>query len=167
MKEFLTRIIPRRRFLQLAALGTVTVPISLTLGCEEAKPAKITEGFDYGFAQKLLDLTNEERIQKDLPLLLQDSRLIKTAKEHAQEMAQNNFFSYESLDGSTPADRMIEAGFPSNLLFEENIIHGADFMNSERDRKNMLHPKLELVGIGCFVKKDLTRWCVVDFVGVP
>ena len=181
MKEFPARVMSRRWFLYLTVLGPVGFGVATTLGCEDGKSETIIEGFDYWFADQLLKITNEERIERDLPPFIQHSGLIEAAKEHAQEMAQNNFIAHQSLDGSTHIDRIVRKGFSPNLLIKENGIRGAigesmtdrpfmyfkDFMNSKKGhRENMLNPKLKLVGIGCYVQNP-TRWCVIVFVGAP
>ena len=181
MKELLAHRISRRKIVSLGLLTPVAATIAITIGCEEKKPEPIIEGFDFEFAGKLLALTNEERIKRQLPPLWEHSGLIEAAKDHAKEMAQNDYVGHESLDGSTHIDRIVRRGFYPNQLITENSIRGAlgksltdrpfmyfeDFMNSKKGhRENMLNPKLKLVGVGCYVKNS-TRWLVVDFVGVP
>ncbi len=50
-------------------------------------------------------------IDTGLPVVAPDQRLFDSASGHAEDMAKNGYFTKVSLDGSTPVDRMKEAGY--------------------------------------------------------
>lgn len=182
-KELPAHRITRRKALWLGALGALSVPawlISSTIGCEEEQPQKqeglIVEGFDLTFADKLLALTNDERIGRGIPPVFDHGGLIKVAREYAKTLAQNNWpASHQGPDGTTLLDRITEAGFSPFVLRDENIGYGVTqdtpsnlfdrWMKSQNDRENILDHRFTLIGVGCYVSKDSRLWCVQDFVG--
>lgn len=60
---------------------------------------------------ELLNLTNTERQKAGLPALKLSSQLGQAAQGHAQDMAQNNYFSHTGLNGSSPFDRIKATGY--------------------------------------------------------
>lgn len=50
--------------------------------------------------------------------------IAEAADRHSNDMASNNFHSHTGSDGSNHAQRMVEAGFPSNRASGENIAAG-------------------------------------------
>jgi uncharacterized protein YkwD len=112
----------------------------------------------------LLSLINSEREKAGLNQLRWDSTLAEFAREYAEEMGTNGFFSHVSpISGSFQerAKVLFEKGF---IFVGENIariantssypyqsilssIHNS-FMNSPTHRDNILNPNWNLVGIG-------------------
>lgn len=110
---------------------------------------------DRELEQKVLELTNNERIKHGLKPLKWNEELAKLARAHSQDMVDRNFFSHENPDGKSPFDRMREAGIGYHIA-AENIAAGqaspekavAEWMNSEGHRKNILKPELAELGVG-------------------
>lgn len=65
------------------------------------------------YALQMLDLVNIERISRGLPVLVWDASIADVAGLHASDMAKNNIYSHEGTDGSSPSDRLTDAGFDS------------------------------------------------------
>ena len=63
------------------------------------------------FETQVVQLINQERAAQGLPPLNIDSRLVQAARRHSQDMATNNFFDHIGSDGSTPGQRIREAGY--------------------------------------------------------
>jgi hypothetical protein len=101
--------------------------------------------------------------------LAMNAFLIQAAGSHSEEMLDNNYFGHESLDGSSPWDRITAAGYDWSML-GENIagrfysscsmavqavveqMHSDLFVDSKYlgrgHRVNMLNPDFREAGIG-------------------
>ncbi|MCP4699637.1 MAG: transglycosylase SLT domain-containing protein [Gammaproteobacteria bacterium] len=106
-------------------------------------------------SDKLLELSNAERIKADLPALCISAQLTQAAQAHAQEMAQQNYFSHTGLNGSDVGSRAQAEGYVYRVI-GENISAGRDnsaetiaaWMDSPRHRDNMLNPEFTEAGFG-------------------
>ena len=113
-----------------------------------------TTPFDY----QVIELTNAERLAQGLPPLAYNIELTNAAQGHTQTMAMNGFLDHtDQLTGSTPADRVLAAGY--NYQFTaENIAAGYDtpeeavegWMNSDGHRANILSTNNREIGVGYF-----------------
>jgi uncharacterized protein YkwD len=70
------------------------------------------------FVTQLQTLINDERTAAGLPALTVNTQLANAAKNHAVDMLCNDYFSPVGLDGSTPEERLAEAGFSASLVVE-------------------------------------------------
>jgi uncharacterized protein YkwD len=114
----------------------------------------------------MLALINDERNDAGLEPLRMITLLNDAAETHSAWMLEADQFSHQGEDGTTPSDRMEQAGYPfeGNSLALENIgwqsargedgfvddvaqVH-ASLMNSAGHRANILNPDAEDVGIG-------------------
>ena len=111
----------------------------------------------YGdFEAEVLQLTNAFRADNGLDPLTVDPRLNEAAEAHSQSMAEEDFFSHTGLDGSSPGDRIEDAGYTNWSTWAENIAAGQPepedvmeaWINSPGHRANLLNPNLEDIGIG-------------------
>lgn len=59
----------------------------------------------------LLGLVNDFRTANGLSVLCLSNKLISSAQRHSEDMYNNNFFSHDGSDGSTPWTRMDATGF--------------------------------------------------------
>ena len=118
------------------------------------------------FELALLALINDERETAGLDPLRLNTLLNDAAETHSQWMLEEDQFSHEGEDGSSPGDRMADAGYPfeGQSLSAENIgwqsLRGEDgfaddvaqvhesLMNSPGHRANILNPNAEDVGLG-------------------
>jgi len=102
-----------------------------------------------------LGLINEERRKNGAGLLVFNQALITAAQNHATDMANRNYFSHISPQGTTPADRAAAAGYPSRSV-GENISKGYccpittfnGWMGSPGHRENMLESAWRSAGSG-------------------
>ena len=53
-------------------------------------------------AQKLYQLTNEKRLQNNLPFLIYNEQLSKAAEQKANDMFEKNYWSHYSPSGTSP-----------------------------------------------------------------
>lgn len=114
--------------------------------------------------EQLLVLLNEQRAvgancggQNFGPAgpLVMHPALRRSARLHSQDMADQDYFDHNSLDGRTPFQRMAAAGYDA-FGFSENIAAGnADaastfdqWLNSPGHCRNMMSPEANEIGIG-------------------
>jgi uncharacterized protein YkwD/chitodextrinase len=104
---------------------------------------------------EVFDLVNQERAIVGLSPLSWDDRLFDAARGHSEDMAEQNYFSHDSLDGRSFSDRITEAGYPWNTC-GENIALGYStpqavmnaWMNSPGHRNNILGSYFCDIGVG-------------------
>ena len=116
------------------------------------------------YAQEMLELVNAFRAQggrcgdaslpSGAPLTLNRS-LNEAAKDHAADMAANNYLAHESQDGRQPSDRMLARGYRGSR-YGENIAAGnasaedtfRQWKNSPGHCANMLSSSFSELGVG-------------------
>ena len=107
------------------------------------------------FVQQLTGLINRERTEAGLDSLEVDQQLSQAARQHSNDMAINDYASYNSLDSSIPGERIEEAGYESNS-WGENIVLGSNdaaaivdyLMKTGSRSNNILNGDFEDIGIG-------------------
>lgn len=85
-----------------------------------------------------------------------DARLASAAYAHSRDMADNNYFSHDSLDGRSMADRINAAGYAWSTI-GENIAAGyssveivvSAWMASEGHCANLMNPRFTEFGLTC------------------
>ncbi len=105
--------------------------------------------------QETIKLVNEQRTLFGLAPLVHNSALHAAARRHSQDMAQNNFMSHAGSDGSSPWDRMRDAGYRL-MRGGENVAAGYStpaatvdgWMNSPGHRANILSTGFCDLGVG-------------------
>lgn len=111
---------------------------------------------------KILLLVNQERAKFGLPPVTINQLLTQSAQSHTDWMAKNQEASHSETDGSTPDERIQEAGYvPGSDPYGngENVAAGyqtaegvmAGWMNSPGHRENILRPEFTDIGIGVAV----------------
>jgi len=103
-----------------------------------------------------ITLINDYRASYGLGSLSLSPTLTVAAELHSQDMAVNDYFSHYSLDGRSPLDRVIEAGYDYPTTVGENIAAGyttaasvfEGWRNSPGHNQTMLHPSFLVIGIG-------------------
>jgi len=107
------------------------------------------------FRGQMLTLLNNDRATEGLPPLSVDAELNTVAQAHAQDMADQVYFSHINLDGWTPWQRMEYYGVDYSAA-GENIAVGQDtpqdvetaWMNSSGHRANIMNDDFGHVGFG-------------------
>ena len=90
------------------------------------------------------------------PALNWNNLLQQAAVGHSSDMAKNNYFSHDSLDGKTFAQRLTDAGYYDSAA-GENIAAGDSsveqvvnrWLNSPGHCVNMLNPTYRDIGVAC------------------
>lgn len=114
---------------------------------------------------RVLDLTNENRARGAVcggepfgpaPPLEMNEVVRVAARLHSQDMGAQDYFSHDSLDGRSFADRMSEAGYTGASPWGENIAAGYStpeavvqgWMESPGHCRNIMNPDFRVIGIG-------------------
>lgn len=139
---------------QTRTLGFILVIISasatLARSQEKAK-------FEISATEKaILDLTNKERADQNLPPLKPNAKLFYAARLHSKNMAVTKQFTH-ILDNKNPIHRAQEYGYPVPFV-GENIALGslppkqvvALWMNSPQHKENILKSQYTEIGIGAY-----------------
>jgi uncharacterized protein YkwD len=109
-----------------------------------------------GLASEVLTLVNAERAKVGAAPLTFDQQATDAAKAHAEDMRLRNYFSHNSPEGFTPADRLAAVKATGFSMTGENIALGQTtaaavmtaWMNSPGHRANILNPNFTHLGIG-------------------
>ena len=107
-----------------------------------------------GAVEQVVALVNDARADAGCGALRVDARITAAAQAHSDDMAANDYFSHDSLDGRTYSDRLRAAGYPSPG--GENIAQGQRsaqavhqaWMNSPGHRANILNCGFTAIGVG-------------------
>ncbi|NDW45491.1 CAP domain-containing protein [Ruegeria sp. PrR005] len=128
--------------------------------------------------RQMLDLINQERAAAGLNPVTLELRLNSSAEVHSQWMLDRDVFSHTGAGGSSPGDRMEDAGFvfSGNWTWAENIAWQSErgapgladdvidlhtgLMNSPGHRANILNPDVTVIGIG-IEQGDYRGWDAV------
>lgn len=135
------------------------VPLLFILAISISSPAY---GIDANSAEpdsmeeQVVAETNKAREAQGLSALQPDPSLMDAARIHAADMAKHGFLSHSGSDGSTPQERMEEAGYINWRSTGENVAAGQDtaegvvasWMKSPPHRANILNPDFCDIGVG-------------------
>ena len=111
----------------------------------------------------LTGLINQERTEAGLDPLRIDEQLLEAAQDHSRNMALNDFVSHDGLDGSSPGERIEDAGYEWSVWGENIVVNSDDpdaimdyfTTGSGTNRDNILDPDFQDIGIGYeFLEND-------------
>jgi uncharacterized protein YkwD len=136
-----------REISRLSLQTAIPLPNNLALGLSAAEPSSIEN--------EVALLVNQERAEAGLYPLNPDNSLFIAAQDHSADMAQQNYFSHNSLDGRLFSQRISNAGYTWNAC-GENIAAGYStaqsvvnaWMNSSGHRANILSSLYCDLGVG-------------------
>merc|ERR1712183_388128 len=117
---------------------------------------------------EMLNAVNAERSDEGLGALCYNDKLINAAQIHSDDMAGGNFLSHDGSDGSSPFERITDAGFSWNYA-AENIAQGQQtvesvmtaWMNSSCHRANILSSSSKYFGLGLAYSGNTPYWTQV------
>jgi uncharacterized protein YkwD len=109
-------------------------------------------------------LVNTERVKAGCGRVRTNEKLRTAARRHSQDMANQNYFSHDSLDGRSPWDRAKAAGYSQPI--GENIAKGQRtpesvmdaWMNSAGHRRNILNCDARAIGVGLAFDGNTPIW---------
>lgn len=121
------------------------------------------------YEKQVVELTNNERVERGLEPLKVDLELSKVAREKSRDMSVNDYFSHTSPTYGSPFDMMKSYGIDYRSAGEniargqrtpEEVVNG--WMNSEGHRANILSAKFTHIGVGYIA--DGNYW-TQEFIG--
>src|SRR3954470_4757418 len=153
-----------RGVLPLLLLVTVAAgasPASATTVCASAD-GPTAQASAPTLANAALCLVNQERSSRGLRPLKSNRHLAKAAGAHARDMCARGYFSHDSANGASFADRIRKSGYvPARALpsLGEDLAWGSGplgtpreivqgWMESPGNRANLLYPKFREAGMG-------------------
>lgn len=96
--------------------------------------------------------------------LTRNPKLVSAAFGHSRDMADHNYFSHDSLDGRTMANRVDATGYAWSMIGEniaagyssvQSVIDG--WMASEGHCANLMNPRFTEFGMAC-ARNDASRY---------
>lgn len=143
------------------AAATAIAALIVTTGTAQAAPT---------YGDTVLSLTNQQRAAAGCAALTMNEQLAWAAKRHTDEMAATGNFSHTGVNGSTPAQRVSEAGYPYRVT-AENIAAGQEtpeevvraWMASQVHRANILNCELRELGVGYAKSRGGRPYWTQDF----
>ncbi|HSE56838.1 MAG TPA: CAP domain-containing protein [Candidatus Paceibacterota bacterium] len=124
----------------------------------------------------VVTLTNDARVQNQLPMLTTNPVLEAAAKLKAQDMASNSYFAHTSPTGVTPWYWFRQAGYNFRYAGENLAVHyteSADvenaWLNSPTHRANIMNSNFTEIGVATAngVYQGYPTTFVVELFGTP
>ena len=120
---------------------------------------------------------NGFRASRGLPLLAISDTLTYAAKWMSTDMAVNNYFAHQSLDGRDPTSRMADFGYPARATWSgENLAAGYStarevvqgWINSPTHHAVLTNPNYRAIGVGrSYGATSSYKWYwTADFGGI-
>ncbi|MHA6259915.1 CAP domain-containing protein [Sporosarcina sp. CAU 1771] len=161
-------------FYDLHKNDRVTAIQLVTKKLEQQKTGMYAGGdsiLQYGFEQQLFDLTNASRVRNNLNALTWDDRVAGTARKHSIDMAKENYFGHDNLQGLSPFDR-IKQDKISFRSAGENLAYGQSssifahegLMNSLGHRENILLDGYSNLGVGVSFNEKSQPYYTENFI---
>lgn len=131
---------------------------------ETPKPEKKAVS-TFELERQAFELLNQRRIENGLQPVIWSDEVAKVARIHSQNMAKNNFFSHQGLDGLMVDKRADAFGLKNWRRIGENIAYNRGYANpveyavlrwmqSESHRENLLSNKWKESGVGVAIAPD-------------
>lgn len=129
-----------------------------------------------GTIQDLLFFTNQERHRNGLNELFYNKELEKAAQRHASDMAEQNYFSHDGLDGSDLKARVGNTNYRYTNVGENLFWRTPDndpayavqgWMESAGHRKNVMDPQFTEIGLGYAFDSANSKHYYVQVFGRP
>ncbi len=122
--------------------------------------------------KSLFEYIDQERKNRNLPLLKLSAELSAVARKHSRDMAARSELSHLSSSGKTYEERLVQDGLffidiGENVAFSEtfraDIIHQS-LMKSKDHKENILMPNFDRVGIGVIYSENSGYYITQDFL---
>ncbi|MGW3465382.1 CAP domain-containing protein [Streptomyces olivaceoviridis] len=138
------------------APATTAAPAPATASAAPAAPSSpAPTATASGVTADIVRLVNAERAKAGCQPLTLNSTLTKAAQAHSDDMAAHQNMSHTGSDGSSPGDRITQAGYTWSS-YGENVAYGystadqvmAGWMSSPGHRANILNCGFKEIGVG-------------------
>jgi uncharacterized protein YkwD len=142
------------------------VSIALILRAQTPTPSPTDPARSDPVIAQLVEAHNKERAKENLPPLKLEAKLSEAALIHAKDMAEHELMGHDGSDGSTPRQRVVNAGYHF-LSTGENVARGygdvagamQGWMESPPHRKNILGDFSEIGAARVDGKDGKPYWC--------
>jgi uncharacterized protein YkwD len=125
--------------------------------------------------RQAFEILNLRRSESGLSAIKWSDDMAKIARLHSQDMAQNNYFSHQGLNGSMVNDRADLLGFSNWQAIGENIAFNRGYqkpvefacegwMKSPAHRENILNVRWKEAGIGAALAPDGSYYFTEVFI---
>lgn len=139
---------------------------------DEPPPGSPAKGKAAEYADRVVELVNEERAKAGCGALRVDAKVTEAAQFHADDMAARDYYEHDSPEGKSAGDRLDAAGYAWSG-WGENIHKSPtdpetamrDWMDSPGHRDNILNCDFEHLGVGVNLASNGPFW--VQVFGVP
>jgi uncharacterized protein YkwD len=144
--------------------------LALALVVAAPSEASLKEGADQSIEQSMLTLVNAYRAQHGLGALKASPQLMRAARFHSHDMADNGYFDHTSPDGEQFSQRLTRFGF--HWLSAGEAIGEASGLTTPTDaatsaftmwRESPPHNKIMLTG--SYRSVGIGAWCGTDTGG--
>lgn len=145
-----------------------------TVTAPDGTPQCVTPADADQYAARVIDLVNEERLQRSLHPLTTNATLTRLSSDYACEMIEGNYFEHtDPVTGSTVGSRALQANYYFKKV-GENLAGGftspeetmTQWMDSPGHRANILDP--DFIEMGASVRTGGSyRWYWVQEFGLP
>ena len=125
------------------------------------------------FMDRVIELTNLERVKAGVAPLKREENLTKSARWLAEDMVANNYFAHKDRQGRSIEPRLPDFGYTGYSMIGENIAGGqqtpeqvvAEWMHSPGHRANLLNPDFRELGVAYVhaPNSELQDYWVQDF----
>ena len=125
--------------------------------------------------RRAFEKTNQIRVENGLTRLAWDGELCRMARAHSEDMARQEYFSHETLEGLQLKDRARATGIPHFRVIGENIAYNKGYndpggfaverwMISPGHRANILYLGFQASAIGSYVSTDGSVYVTQIFI---
>ncbi|MCF2528371.1 CAP domain-containing protein [Yinghuangia soli] len=140
-------------------------PASPTPAKTTARPSSPVPTTAAAYAEEVVRIANAERAKAGCGPLADDPKLRAAAQAHSEDMANRDYFSHTSPEGTSAGDRITKAGY-SWSTWGENIAAGQRtpaavmeaWMNSPGHRANILNCNFKDLGVGVDMRSGGPTW---------
>lgn len=160
-----------KRLLMVAAAALTALLLTSAASCEPG--ASVFDGSGSLEESNMISLINQKRAAVSCPALVRDQNLTAAANRHAADMRDHGVRDHQGSDGSTPQNRIAEAGFaPASATGE--IMYWSDqassytaavnwWMNSPPHKAIIENCTYTHIGIGVLYPGGTKYFAVGDF----
>ena len=162
--------------------GAIAAPAASPQASRPSLLARQTTPSPTGLRQIALQLVNRDRQRRGLSALTPNALLNQVAQQHAEDMIRRGYFSHYSPEGSSPTQRVRQAG--GQITAGENIMNYRSgtfipkaqtlvaqfqdgFMDSPGHRQMILKSDFAQFGYGIASTPDKSRIVAVQLFGFP
>jgi uncharacterized protein YkwD len=152
------------RLLSCASVLAATASLLVVAATSEAS---IKAGADRTVEQSMLAQVNSYRAQHGLGTLQQSPALMRAAREHSRDMAQNDYFDHTSQDGEAFFQRLTRFGFHwrsagENIAQASGLTSDDDAAGEAVSLWQHSPPHNKILLTGSFKSVGIGAWCTAD-----